>query len=1030
MTPPGDRAELLARLARLDPEQRKALTARMTKARSGPPLRRRPGPRDRFPLGMDQERLWILDQLDPGTTTYTLGFGLRIHGAFDFATFAEAADAVAVRHELLRSGIESENGLPYLRLHSDRRAEVTLTDLTGNLSSDDSDKKRRRAEFIEEQVRRPFDLRTDPVLRLAVARLGPDDHQVVETMPHSFTDQWSYIRLNAELVEQYRALKENRVPRVPELPVQFGDYAQWQREYFTGERRERHREFWRGYLDGVPGRLALPYDGDPDSSDHTGRQYQFVLDKDVADAFVARARASRTTLANAMVAAYAALLYETTGERDLIVGVPSVTRSEPATKDLVGFLLTNVPLRIMLPPDPTPHDVLAAANKASLAVSDHREVPFGEIVEAVAPGRSATAYPLLQTMLVQLSLDDDAYFEVPDAEVYANAVPEGISSMDLTTAWWQVDGVVYGRIEYRTALFRPGTIARMARRLLGLVEQFATAPDTPLRAPRPSLGPAPASLLAPAPSSGGRTAASAQDLARITEAWCEVLGAPEAKPGDVFFDVGGTSLLAVKLTHRLKAAGFDLVLRDVFSHPRLGELADALTTCGDDAPEQPPAATGPLGPEQEILFGLGLERVELFAHSHVLTAAVPLDAERLRAAIAAVVQAHPALATAFDRHEGSLRATRGSDWQWSLEDPAALPDLVIERQRDGFDAAAGVLFAAALIPGADGGADRVVLSASHLVIDGMSWGIVIADLARAYRGDLPVPESTGFLEYAAALRTFDPAPHAMFWRAQLAPVGPLSWSVDGPNTRSGEREFERTVALPQDHGTLEAEALTAVARALRPYAPDGQVAVSLIGLGREAQRQLPGWDALRAVGFYSCPYPLHVPLGSGSAADDLGLVTAALRRVPDGGKTFGLLHCAADAALREEFRARPLPRAVVNYVGALADPAATRSHGLFASSRQVAATGNPDNPRDVDVDVAVGVRGGELVLRWLYNPDAVAESAVRAAADSAVSDLTELIAQDGREAGVPGLTGVSEEYMDRLFADLSRRRQQRLEPHS
>ncbi|MBL1091620.1 MULTISPECIES: condensation domain-containing protein [Streptomyces] len=551
----GAESALAARLAGLAPEKRAALLAKLSQQRSGKrPLRPRPGPRDTFPVGMDQERLWILDQLYPGTTTYTLGFGLRFLGEFDRRAFTEAVAVVVGRHELLRSAIETDGTRPVLRLHPDRGADLTFTDRS---AGPDGERERRRAEFIREQVRRPFDLARDPVLRIGVADLGGGDHQIVQTMPHSFTDQWSYVRLNSELLEVYRAVREGREPQLPELPVQFGDYAQWQREYFDSEHGERHRAFWRSYLADVPDRPLLPYDHSPETEDRAGRQYNFVLDKGIAAAFIARAKQARSTVANAMAAVYAALLYEESGERDVLLGVPSVTRGEPAVQDLVGFLLTNVPLRIRLPENPTPHDFMAATQAAGAAVAEHHETPFGEIVRAVAPERSVHSYPLLRTMLVHLDLAETVSYSVPGATVYANAVPEGISSMDATVAWWHLGDLVYGRFEYRTALFEPETIDRLARRLLQLVEVFATSPDTPLVSP------------------AGRAA----EL--VAAAWCEALDVPTADPQDAFADRGGTPLLAVRLARLLTARGFTAGPRDVTGHTTLSALTELLRQRGN-----------------------------------------------------------------------------------------------------------------------------------------------------------------------------------------------------------------------------------------------------------------------------------------------------------------------------------------------------------------------------------------------------------------------------------------------------------------
>ncbi|WP_140394683.1 hypothetical protein, partial [Streptomyces recifensis] len=374
------------------------------------------------------------------------------------------------------------------------------------------------------------------------------------------------------------------------------------------------------------------------------------------------------------------------------------------------------------------------------------------------------------------------------------------------------------------------------------------------------------------------------------------------------------------------------------------------------------------------------------------------------------------------------RLVPGADWHWSAEPAGTDPRRVVDAQRARFDRATGPLFAVSHLAGGPGEADRVVVGASHLVIDGMSWGIVLADLAAAYRGESLAAERAGYAEHAAVVRALDPAPHAGYWRTQSAGAGRYRWRLDGPNTYADERQFEVSLPLPPDgHGVLQAAALTAVARALRPWAPHEQPSVWLIGLGRDPLAALPDWDPDRAVGFYSAAHPFRVPLTGGPAEDDLRATVTALRGIPDSGKTYGLLGCAADPGLRAEFAALERPRVVVNHLGELTDPV-DGSAGPFTASAQTAATGNGEVEREVDVDIAVQVRDGHAVLRWLYNPEAVDAAAVKEAAEAAVRELRGLLAgesQDPEPGGLPGVTGVTEESMERLFARLNRERRER-----
>lgn len=979
-----------ARLARLTPAQRAALAGRLAAAKAGPPLAPRPGPRERFPLGLDQERLWVLDRLDPGATTYSLSFGLRFRGRLDVPALVAAARAVVRRHELLRSTVEVRDGRPELRVRPDAPVAVRELDLRGA-----PDRERRLAGFVAEQVGTPFDLGAGPLLRLGVVHLSDDEHQVCETMHHSVTDQWSYVRLNRELLEHYRAALEGRAPDVPDLAVQFGDFAHWQRELFAGDAGRRHREFWRDYLAGAPTSLPLPYDGSPDTDDHAGAHHQFRLDERVGAAFLRHTRARRTTLATSLLAVYAALLFEETGQRDLSIGLPSVTRGRPETQDLIGFLLTNVPVRVRLPERPTPDDVLAATAAGSAAVAEHREVPFAEIVAAVSPDRSATRYPLLQTMHLVLDFDD-TIFQVPGAEVYANGVKDGVSPMDITVGWWQAGDVLYGRFEYRTALFDAATVDRLTRRLLRLVEVFVDEPGTPLRSRAVVAAPPPPVLAVPTRA----VAADADRLELARRAWQEVLGRADAAPEDVFFEHGGTSVLAVRLVDRLRAAGFAATVRDVFSRPTLGGLAALPEAAKGEAP-RPAADVAPAGPEQDLLLRAGLPRVERWAHTAVLAAPEPLDHARLRDAVAAVVAAHPGLLSRFTREGEEWVVRTGDRWDWRVS-AGGTPEEVAAAQRAGFDVAEGPLFAACAL-----GPDRVVLTAAHLVIDGLSWAVVVDDLARAYAGGALVPEPVAPAAHSAALREVSARPQEGYWRAQQEAVTPFTWGTGEPTRQGDVVELETVVPLPGP-GTYRAEAATAVARALRPWTE--RVVLMVVGPGRETPAALPEWDADRAVGFHACSYPVVLPVTGGDPADDLAAVGAALRAVPDGGKGFGLLRAGPDPVLADV-----TPAVSFNYLGALTGPGA----GYLTRVAELGPSDNDDFTRPTELDVVAALESGNLVFRWRFSPRAVPEAVVREVADRTAAAFRDVVSPDD---DVPGETGIPDTRMDRLFAELSRAR--------
>lgn len=1021
------------RLARLSPDQRAALQRRM-KARGdrpepGPDLVRRPdAERALAPLGLDQERIWVIDQLDPGRHTYNISTGMRFKGAFDEEAFHRAVEALVRRHELLRSSVEVHDGAPRLRTHQDFEVPLTFVDLRAEPE--------RLAETLRTLVRRPFDPAAGGLLRVVAVRVADDDYHVVETMHHSITDQWSFVRLNRELLTHYRAACEGRASELPELPVQFGDFAAWQREVFTGEHQERERAFWRTYLDGAPGHLPLPYDGAPADAGHAGRHHYFLLDADLAARFLAACRQWRVTLSDALLAVYAALLHEETGAHDIVVGLPSATRSRPETHDLIGFLLTNVPIRVRLPQHPTPEQFLTAVRSASAAVADHREVPFSEIVEAVQPERSLDRYPLLQTMHLVLDFEETVV-RLPEAEVVGIEVEDGVSPMDLTVGWWRAGERLYGRIEYRTELFSDATVSRLVTRLLDLVRVFCEHPQDPLtvRATAdPGTGTADAGPAEPDPADVGPADADPAVVARIAAVWHEVLGTEPGQDQDQllhpdanFFRCGGTSLKAIQLAHALRAAGFALGARQVFLAPTVrGQAALARRTDEEAAATLAAPDEGAVSPQQEDLLEGGLPRPELWTHSVVLTAGSRLDPQWLKVAVKRVVAAHPALCSAFRREEERWRRQPSAGWLWRTEDTGAAPEAVAAGHREAFDLAGGPLFAASLIPGAPeipGTPDLLVLTAHHLVVDGLSWQILVEDLERAYRGLRPVAEACHPSAYAAVARSVDVRGQLAHWERQLKDRPALGCRTGGANLLGGETEHRVTVELPAHDPAVDRslQALTAVALAARPWFDGGDVVLDLIGPGRDLPAA-SGWDPLRAVGFHAAVHPLRIPhLDPGD--DPAGQVARLLEAVPDGGVGHLAARWSEDAAVRSAAAELPRAELAFNYLGALLDEGHNRHDGhdaLFTVSDQLGPAGNEEADRYHLVDVVFAHDGERGVFTWKYHPQAVDEEKVRAVAERAGTEFDHLVRRV-RPPGAEGAAtvGMSLAEVNTMLADLT-----------
>jgi len=1008
------------RLAQLTTSQRAALARRLRQdagSHAEPVLARYPGPPDRSPLGLDQERLWTLTQLDPDSTAYNISVGLRFRGPLDAHALRHALDDLVLRHELLRSTMHFGDGAPYLKVHERLEPGFREADLRDIHEGERADE---MAAAIRTHTAGAFDLETGPLLRVLIVHLADDDHQIVETMHHAVTDQWSFVRLNAELVEHYRARLEDRPSALPPLPVQYGDFARWQREWFTGARRHRHRAFWAEELRGAPSTLALPYDASPETPSRAGRHHYFVVPDDTGTAFIAMARQERITLATALLATYAALLYEETGQTDIVVGVPSATR-QAETQNLIGFLLTSVPLRLRLGPNPTPAGILTEAARVAVVVADHREVPFSEIVEAVAPERSLHRYPVMQTLHLVLDFEE-SIFDVPGAEVHGTEVEDGVSPMDLTVGWWRAGTTLYGRFEYRTALFHESTVSRWATRLTELLSLFLSAPDAPLRGP---VARGSSSFdLAPAepPEEGGQSLDAPETQLLVSEAWAAVLGTRPATPTISFFEAGGTSMLAVRFALELREAGLEASVRDIFLFPRLRDLA--ATLAGRTA--EPPRSTvnmvseaRPLTPEQLDVLAFEPANPERWSHTVALTLRSPVDPERVRTAVGDGVRAHPALTASFVLDEQGPLSRPGGTWSWSVASGGDTDEDVSAAQLADFDLARGHVFAATLIPDAD--TPRIVLTANHLVTDGMSWAVLAADLADALRDRPVMPERGSYGAYAAAVRACDYSSQLPFWRSQLQGLPQASG-------RGGRLEDEREIvveaATDADPTSVGAATLVCVARAVARLRRDWADPVfDIVADGREPVGQPDRYDLIRGVGSYATAYPLRLlARPDRPVEDDVPRVLAAVASVPGGGKGWLALAMAAGPAQWALFADLPRPAVSFNFVGSLGELHEVAPE-VFSATREIGRRPYPGAKRTHEIAVVAGIHTGRLVVRWQYDGSTWTEQEVRASADAAIVEIVAAVAAVRRASAraVDAGSGLSFSQVNNLFAELHRR---------
>ncbi|MES2940630.1 MAG: non-ribosomal peptide synthase/polyketide synthase, partial [Pseudomonadota bacterium] len=412
----------------------------------------------RLPLSLAQQRLWFLAQLDASSPVYHIPLGLRLQGALDRRALRASLDRLLARHEALRSSFDSHDGQPGARLAPpDVGFALTETDLRG-----DADGLATARRIAAQETSTPFDLARGPLIRGRLLRLADDDHVLLVTMHHIVADGWSMGVLTRELGALYGAFARGQADPLPPLPIQYVDYAAWQRGWLDGAVLQAQSSYWQQRLHSAPEVLDLPLDRPrAPRQDHRGASYEVALDAPLSARLRALSRAHGVTPYMTLLAAWAALLGRLSGQDDVVIGTPAANRTRVEIEGLIGFFINTLALRIDLAGAPSTVELLQRVKAESLAAQQHQDLPFEQVVELVKPVRSLAHTPLFQSMFTWHN-SAPAAFELPGLQLQMIGADHGIAKFDLSLSLSEAGERIVGGIEYSTALFDRETIARIA----------------------------------------------------------------------------------------------------------------------------------------------------------------------------------------------------------------------------------------------------------------------------------------------------------------------------------------------------------------------------------------------------------------------------------------------------------------------------------------------------------------------------------------------------------------------------------------
>ncbi len=435
----------------------------------------KPIPRDGdLPLSFAQQRLWFIDQLDPGNSVYNFPVAVRLKGALNLAALEESLSEIVRRHEALRTTFSMVDGQPAQVIASRLMITLPVVDLRA-LSEVEREAEVQR--LVVEEARHPFDLARGPLLRARVLRLAEDEQVGLLTMHHIVSDGWSAGILIREMAALYQAYCTESPSPLPELPIQYADFAYWQREWLQGAVLQKQLDYWKKQLDGAPPLLELPADHPrPAVQTFRGGHQSLLLPKAVGIALKALSRDEAATLFMTLLAAFKVLLNCYTRQDDLVVGTPVANRNRLEIEGLIGFFVNALVLRTDISGNPTFRELVRRVRRVCVDAYAHQDLPFERLVEDLHIERDLSRNPLFQVMFVLQNASLHAV-ELPGLSLNPVIADGGTTHFDLTLHIVDTDQGLVGTAAYNTDLFDADTITRMLAHFQTLLEAIVKDPD-------------------------------------------------------------------------------------------------------------------------------------------------------------------------------------------------------------------------------------------------------------------------------------------------------------------------------------------------------------------------------------------------------------------------------------------------------------------------------------------------------------------------------------------------------------------------
>ena len=421
--------------------------------------------------------MWILEQLEPGRSTYNVPLGVRLSGALEVEALARTLQEVVRRHEVLRTRFGVSGGKPRQIVEPESRVRLEVMDLQAETAAAQQAAVEREA---AQEAQAAFDLEQGPLLRVRLLRLGAQEHVLLVTMHHIISDGWSMSVLLREVAVLYEAYSTGRESPLPELRIQYADFAVWQRQWLESGVQEQQLEYWRRQLGGELATLELPVDhGRGMVGSNRGGRRLFAVEAELSQQLKELSRREGVTLFMLLLAVWQTLLYRYTGQTDVVVGTDVANRNRLQTEGLIGFFVNQLVLRTDLGGQPSFRELLGRVREVCLGAYAHQDVPFERLVEELQPERSLSQTPLYQVMFV-LQNAPAGVLQLPGLRLSPVPAPVTTAKFDLVLTLVESAAGLSGTVEYSRDLFEEASMARLTGHYKQLLASVWAQPGEPV----------------------------------------------------------------------------------------------------------------------------------------------------------------------------------------------------------------------------------------------------------------------------------------------------------------------------------------------------------------------------------------------------------------------------------------------------------------------------------------------------------------------------------------------------------------------